>query len=224
MALCSISMKAGRSAARSLLLLPALALLLAGCNQKKAEAPRRARCEPSRSKRAARRDGRADRAHQAEDEASLAFRIGGRMIERIGNVGDRVEPGQVLARLDPQNELNALRSAQAGLTAAQGAVDRRRATTSSARSTLLAQGLTTRAHVRSGAEGAADGAGAGRRRRGAAADRRRTRSASPSSRRMPPASSPRAARAGRGGAGRADDRAASRARAAATPCSTCRPR
>ena len=56
---------------------------------------------------------------QAEDEASMAFRIGGRMTDRFVNVGDRVKPGQELARLDPQNEVNALRSAQASLTAAQ---------------------------------------------------------------------------------------------------------
>ena len=35
-------------------------------------------------------------------------------------MGDRVEPDQVLAKLDPQDELNTLRSAQAVLTAAQG--------------------------------------------------------------------------------------------------------
>lgn len=56
---------------------------------------------------------------EAEDEASLAFRIPGRMIERPVNLGDRVEPGQILARLEPQNELNLLRSARASLTAAE---------------------------------------------------------------------------------------------------------
>jgi membrane fusion protein, multidrug efflux system len=56
---------------------------------------------------------------EAENETRLSFRIGGRMVERRANVGDQVEPGQVLARLEPQNELNALRSAQAGVTAAQ---------------------------------------------------------------------------------------------------------
>src|SRR5215813_10093367 len=80
----------------------------------------------------------------AENEASLSFRIAGRIIERLGNVGDRVEPDQVLARLDPQNELNALRSAEAALSAAEGRVvettnafERQR--------TLLAQGFTTQA-------------------------------------------------------------------------------
>ncbi len=41
------------------------------------------------------------------------------MIERSVNVGDRVEPGQVVAKLEPQDELNALRSAQAAVAAAQ---------------------------------------------------------------------------------------------------------
>lgn len=56
---------------------------------------------------------------EAENEVALAFRISGRVIERAVNVGDEVRPGQVVAKLDPQNELNALRSAQANLAAAQ---------------------------------------------------------------------------------------------------------
>lgn len=80
----------------------------------------------------------------AENEVSLSFRIGGRIIERLGNVGDRVEPDQVLAKLDPQNELNALRSAQAALSAAEG----RLTETSNAferQKVLLPQGFTTQA-------------------------------------------------------------------------------
>lgn len=56
---------------------------------------------------------------QAQSESQLAFRIGGRVIERLANVGDRVEAGQVLARLDRQNEENAWRSARAQVLAAQ---------------------------------------------------------------------------------------------------------
>ncbi len=52
---------------------------------------------------------------RAKDQVSLAFRLDGRMIERPINVGDVVTAGQVVARLDPQNEQNALRSAQANL-------------------------------------------------------------------------------------------------------------
>ena len=57
---------------------------------------------------------------EAENEAALGFRISGRIIERLVNVGDRVATGQVLAKLDPQDEQNGFRSAQANLAGAQG--------------------------------------------------------------------------------------------------------
>ena len=57
---------------------------------------------------------------EAEDEASLAFRLSGRMIERLVSLGATVEPGQVIGRLEPLNEQNALRAAQANLRAAEG--------------------------------------------------------------------------------------------------------
>jgi RND family efflux transporter MFP subunit len=60
------------------------------------------------------------------DEASLGFRIAGRILENNLKLGDRVEPGQVLARLEPQNEMNALRSAKANLAAARGELTRAR--------------------------------------------------------------------------------------------------
>jgi membrane fusion protein, multidrug efflux system len=81
---------------------------------------------------------------QAQDEAALAFRVGGRMIQRAVNVGDRVEPGQVVAKLDPENELNAERSAQAAMTAAQGQANYARNHYDRQRQ-LLANGHTTRA-------------------------------------------------------------------------------
>lgn len=56
---------------------------------------------------------------QAQTEINLSFRIDGRMIERTVDVGDRVEPGQLVARLDPQNEESALQSVRAQLTAAR---------------------------------------------------------------------------------------------------------
>ncbi len=57
---------------------------------------------------------------EAEDEVRLAFRLSGRMIERAVNVGDTVAPGQLIARLEPQDQLNALRAAEANLAAARG--------------------------------------------------------------------------------------------------------
>jgi len=56
---------------------------------------------------------------EAENEARLSFRISGRMIERSVNVGDQVKPGQVVARLEPHDELNALRAAEAAVSAAR---------------------------------------------------------------------------------------------------------
>lgn len=81
---------------------------------------------------------------QAEDEASLAFRVSGRMIERFANVGDTVKAGQVVARLDPQNALNTLRSAKAAVAAAEGRLVQ--ATNNFGRQErLLGNGFTTRA-------------------------------------------------------------------------------
>jgi RND family efflux transporter MFP subunit len=81
---------------------------------------------------------------ESADEAALGFRIGGRMIERKVGVGDRVEAGQLLARLEPQNEVNALRSEQANLAAAQARLTEAR-NRFERLETLLGQGWTTRA-------------------------------------------------------------------------------
>lgn len=81
---------------------------------------------------------------EAADEAALGFRIAGRMIERTVRVGDRVTAGQALARLEPQNEMNALRSAQANVTAARAAVTQA-SNRFDRQETLLGQGWTTRA-------------------------------------------------------------------------------
>ena len=80
----------------------------------------------------------------AENEASLAFRIAGRLTDRLVNVGDHVETGQELARLDPQDELSALRSAQAAVAGAQARLTQAQATFERQRQ-LLATGHTPRA-------------------------------------------------------------------------------
>jgi RND family efflux transporter MFP subunit len=63
---------------------------------------------------------------RAKDEASLAFRLDGRMIARLVSVGDTVVAGQVVARLDPQNQENSLRVSQANLQAAEAALTQAR--------------------------------------------------------------------------------------------------
>ena len=62
---------------------------------------------------------------RAKDQVNLAFRLDGRMIERPINVGDVLKAGQVVARLDPQNQENSLRSAQASLASAEAVLPRR---------------------------------------------------------------------------------------------------
>jgi RND family efflux transporter MFP subunit len=79
---------------------------------------------------------------EAEDEVSLSFRIGGRLLESNGKLGDRLERGHVIARLEPQNELNGLRQAQAALAAAQGQLVQAR-NQFERQQTLFGQGWTT---------------------------------------------------------------------------------
>ncbi len=82
---------------------------------------------------------------QAEKEVTLAFRIGGRIIERSVDTGDRVTPDQVVAKLDSQNELNSLRSARAALAAAEARLEQD-SNHFDRQDTLLKQGWTTRAN------------------------------------------------------------------------------
>jgi len=79
----------------------------------------------------------------AERETALAFRIGGRILDRLAGTGDHVQPDQVLAKLDPQNELNSLRSARAALSAAEGRLEQD-ANQFQRQQQLLNRGFTTR--------------------------------------------------------------------------------
>ena len=54
----------------------------------------------------------------AQEEVNLAFRVGQRMFERSINLGDRVEPGQRVARLESTTFENSVREARASLAAA----------------------------------------------------------------------------------------------------------
>ncbi|MDP3257414.1 efflux RND transporter periplasmic adaptor subunit [Bosea sp. (in: a-proteobacteria)] len=80
---------------------------------------------------------------QAEKTVSLAFRIAGRIAERPVNVGDRVTPGQIVARLDRTIETNAVAAAEAALEAARGEVVTARSTFER-QERLMGQGFTTR--------------------------------------------------------------------------------
>lgn len=79
----------------------------------------------------------------ARTENNLSFRTGGRVAERLVEVGDHVDAGALLARIDPQEQESDLRSAQAAVDASQAQL---RQTTAAfeRQKTLLAQGFTTR--------------------------------------------------------------------------------
>lgn len=80
---------------------------------------------------------------EAEKNVTLAFRIGGRLAERTVNIGDRVAAGQVIARLEPSIERNAVTAGKAALEAARGEVATTRSTFER-QERLMSQGFTTR--------------------------------------------------------------------------------
>ena len=80
---------------------------------------------------------------EAETEVNLSFRIGGRMIARSVNVGDRVKAGQVIARLEMEPAENALRAARANLASAMSLLTKTR-NDFNRQDELLRGGWTTR--------------------------------------------------------------------------------
>ncbi len=82
---------------------------------------------------------------RAKDQESLAFRLDGRMIERRVDVGDVLKAGQVVARLDPQIQDNALRVAEANLASLEAVLTQARLTFSRQQE-LLKDGWTPRAN------------------------------------------------------------------------------
>lgn len=56
---------------------------------------------------------------KARSEAAAGFRVAGKIVERLVDIGDRVAPGDVLARLDVTDYQLQMRSAEASLAAAE---------------------------------------------------------------------------------------------------------
>lgn len=99
----------------------AFSALLAGCGREaptKVEAPR-----PVRAVEARLQPVDAGVVLPAElkprVETRYGFRVGGKIAQRLVSVGERVQPGQVLARLDPQDVDPAIASARSSLEAAR---------------------------------------------------------------------------------------------------------
>jgi multidrug efflux system membrane fusion protein len=64
---------------------------------------------------------------RARTESRLGFRVGGKIVRRVVNVGDTVKAGQVLAQLDPQDLKLGQEAAQASLVAARANLEQTQA-------------------------------------------------------------------------------------------------
>lgn len=64
---------------------------------------------------------------RAREEAALSFRVGGKLVRRLVDVGDRVQRGDLLAELDPGDLRLQVEALQAELTAAEAQLARARA-------------------------------------------------------------------------------------------------
>ena len=112
-------MSASTSLPRPLLALAAL-LVLAGCEANTAPAPKAER--PVQVQRVSFADTDSKREFvgvvRARYETDLGFRVAGKIVTRVVNVGDSVRVGDVVARLDPQDLKLQVESAEAELAAA----------------------------------------------------------------------------------------------------------
>lgn len=83
---------------------------------------------------------------KAQVESELSFKLSGRVIERQVGVGDRVTAGQVLATLDPTEQLADIQSAEAGVSA-QDATLRKASSILNRRKTLIQTGALSQQEV-----------------------------------------------------------------------------
>lgn len=131
-----------------LIALIALGALLAGCSEEKAETKDFVRpvkvVEIARTSEARRLDYAG--AVRARTEMNLGFRVGGKITERLVDIGDRVEPGDLLARLDPTDYELSVKSAEANLQAAEKQVQTTALTKKRAEQ-LFARQFSSRAEV-----------------------------------------------------------------------------
>lgn len=109
------------SSIASLAAVAAIGVTLSGCSEEKAET--RETIRPVKVVEVAKAgDGRAldySGSVKARTEMSLGFRVAGKITERLVNIGDRVKPGDILARIDATDYRLALKTAEANLAAAE---------------------------------------------------------------------------------------------------------
>ena len=106
-------------------LLTTLTATLAGCSQEKTEVA--AVVRPVKVVEIAEADTARQLSYsgsvRARTEMNLGFRVSGKIVERVVNVGDRVKVGDLLARIDATDYELAVRSASANLEAAERQVE-----------------------------------------------------------------------------------------------------
>lgn len=106
-------------------LLTTLTVTLAGCSQEKTEVA--AVVRPVKVVEIAEADTARQLSYsgsvRARTEMNLGFRVSGKIVERVVNVGDRVKVGDLLARIDATDYELAVRSASANLEAAERQVE-----------------------------------------------------------------------------------------------------
>ncbi|TXI02067.1 MAG: efflux RND transporter periplasmic adaptor subunit [Rhizobium sp.] len=102
-------------------LFAAVALTLSGCNEKKEEAAEVIRpvkvVEIAQADTVRKLDYSG--AVRARTDMNLGFRVSGKIVERKVDIGQRVKPGDVLARMDATDYVLAVRRSQADLDAAE---------------------------------------------------------------------------------------------------------
>lgn len=131
---------------RGIIAILALASLLAACSEEAEVVPtaeRQVRSIVIETRQAAENVTLTGRI-EAEDEVPLAFRISGRVLENNGKLGVRLQSGDLVARLESQNEQNQLRADIAALSAAEAQYNQARGHYER-QSTLFRQGWATRA-------------------------------------------------------------------------------
>src|SRR5690606_36157396 len=123
-----LSFKDPRSTARSfaaLGLLGLLALSVSACSEAKTEPV--AAVRPVKVVEIAKADTtralQYSGAVKARTEMNLGFRVAGKVVERLVDIGDRVDPGDILARIDATDYALAVKTAEANLAAAEKQVE-----------------------------------------------------------------------------------------------------
>ncbi len=106
-------------------LISTLSAALAGCSEEKSETAEVVR--PVKVVEIAQADNVRQLSYsgavRARTEMNLGFRVSGKIVERVVNVGDRVKVGDLLARIDPTDYELAVRSASANLDAVERQVE-----------------------------------------------------------------------------------------------------